>query len=212
MAPNFTKIFIQLELKCEFFFFIHWFLTERVAWILELRRIITIVSTETPLSIEFSLSLVLRLYWEKWIQFERTPLMYLYKDVYEICTYSTMLVVRVTSRNLFHSLIQGCHRCLWFSVFLRVYSVAWLTYGEINLNLRQGRGRRKLRTNFYITYELFCLVKHLIYDAVSVSKLFILAIAEFEFSHRWIILAIAKFDFSDGWIILAIAEFEFSHG
>ena len=52
----------------------------------------------------------------------------------------------------------------------------------------------------------------LIYDMVSVSKLFILAIAEFEFTHRWIILAIAKFDFSDGWIVLAIAEFEFSHG
>ena len=51
-----------------------------------------------------------------------------------------------------------------------------------------------------------------VYDAVSVSKLLILAIAEFEFSHRWIILAIAKFDFSDGWIILAIAEFVFSYG
>ena len=59
---------------------------------------------------------------------------------------------------------------------------------------------------------VFINVKKVLYDAVSVSKLFILAIAEFEFSHRWIILDIAKFDFSDGWIILAIAEFEFSHG
>ena len=37
-----------------------------------------------------------------------------------------------------------------------------------------------------------------IYDAVSVSKLLILAIAEFDFSHGLIILAIAEFDVSHG--------------
>ena len=37
------------------------------------------------------------------------------------------------------------------------------------------------------------------YDAVSVAKLLILVVAEFDFSHRLIILlAIAKFDFSHG--------------
>ena len=34
------------------------------------------------------------------------------------------------------------------------------------------------------------------YDAVSASKLLILAIAEFDFSNCWLILATAKFDFS----------------
>ena len=49
-------------------------------------------------------------------------------------------------------------------------------------------------------------------DEVSVSKLLILAIAEFDFSYGLIILAIAEFDFSYGFIILAIAEFDFRHG
>ena len=49
-------------------------------------------------------------------------------------------------------------------------------------------------------------------DAISVSKLLILTIAQFDFSHGLIILAISEFDFSHGLIILAIAEFDFSHG
>ena len=36
---------------------------------------------------------------------------------------------------------------------------------------------------FNATFSL----EYLVYDAVSVSKLFILSIAEFEFSHGWII-------------------------
>ena len=74
---------------------------------------------------------------------------------------------------------------------------------------RQGVKSRRVRYKYYLVIHGSVKCS---YGAVSVSKLLILAIAEFDFSHGWIILATAEFDFSHGLIILTIAEFDFCHG